>query len=443
MKSVLSLLVLLLILIIGFTVACSTVPTESTDLNNPYTVYIKDDGLYFTYLNNGKEIKIHHGDSFEYPLISKLGNYIAYTKDSSLYIYDVKAEEYEKVADEINHYYASYDWIDDTNMVYSTKNSGFTLFNVLTKEGQEHLDEHYYDSFKASNNNIIYGRKSSRWTTEEREFGTTDGIVEINLNEYDLDNKTFITNLIIEGKRSTDEAIGYNPVVWKVTEDGKYLYIMEKSASGSLSTDVIGIGVYDVDKKGHKEFANIDTLSYKNHLAINPKNNNIIGLIEGAGREMIENKKVILLDINEDKTYNTINFMEEDLLAMTPSFTLDGESLLYSASKKMENRPGIDSYKIWERQPHNIYQYDIKTSSVKKLTDGDNFDFMPVNISEDEILFVRYKGNDYYSLIKLVDGKENIIVDNLIFSGGKDNYPFTFYGHIQTEKAMDIFYIGW
>ncbi len=455
-KHVLSLIVLLSIFITGLAVGCDVVPTEIANINNSYTVYIKDDGLYFTYLDHGKESKIHDGDSFEYPLISKLGNYIAYTKNNSLYIYDIEAGEYEKVADEINHYHCAYDWVDDINIVYSTKNSGFTLFNVLTKESREHSDGDYYDSFKASNNNIIYGRKTSRWTTEEGEFSATDGIAEINLNEYNSENKTFASNIIIEGRKSTDEGTGfnpavwdkigvggYNPVVWNITEDGKYIYIMEKSASGSFSSDVIGIGIYDVDKKVHTVFANPDTLSYKNHLAINPKYNDIIGLIEGADREMIKNKKAVLLDINEDKTYNTINFMEEDLVAMTPSFTLDGEKLLYSATKDLKNSPITFSssyYAQWKNQPHNIYEYNIKTSTVRKITEGDNFDFMPVNISKDEILFIRYKGDGHYSLIKLVNGKENIVADNVVFSGGEDNYPFEFYGHIQTEKAMDIFY---
>ena len=64
---------------------------------------------------------------------------------------------------------------------------------------------------------------------------------------------------------------------------------------------------------------------------------------------------------------------------------------------------------------------------------------MPISISDGEILFSRYKGNDFYSLIKLINGKENIVVDDIMFSGGKDNYPFGYYGHIHTEMGMDIF----
>src|SRR5699024_659606 len=41
--------------------------------------------------------------------------------------------------------------------------------------------------------------------------------------------------------------------------------------------------------------------------------------------------------------------------------------------------------------------------------------------------------------IKLSNGKESIIADNIMFKGGNDNQPFWFYGHIHTEMGMDIF----
>ncbi|MDI9475388.1 MAG: hypothetical protein ACOX0L_01065 [Natronincolaceae bacterium] len=449
-RRIVSLVVSLLILVSGLTVACDVMPGDAGNINNSLVVYLKNDGLYFAYLDGGEEVKIQDGDSFEYPLVSKSGNYIAYTQNGSLYIYDIKNGEYEKIADEINHYYIAYDWVDDENIVYATKNSGFATFNVSTKETKEHSDEHYYDSFKASDKNIIYARKESRWATEEGNFGATDGVVEINLNEYDSENKTFSTDIIIEGRRTTDEMIGYVPIVWNISEDGKYIYIMEKPESGSLSADGIGIGIYDVDKKTHTEFTDIAILRYKTNLAINPKNNNLIGLIEGGGREMIENKEAILLNINEDKTYEAVNFMDEDLVAMTPNFTPDGEKLLYSATKNLEGISITDLddiygniyssiYDVWESQPHNIYEYDLKTSEVKKVTDGGHFDFMPMSISRDEILFIRYKGDDLYSLVKLVNGEESIIVDDVIFSGGSDGYVFGYYGHIYTEQGMDVF----
>lgn len=441
-KHIVSLFVSVLMLILGITVACSILPNKTIEENNPFVVYIKEDGLYYSYLNGGEEIKIHEGKEFIYPLISRGGRYIAYTKGKGFYIYDIKNKEYEEIADNMEHYYISYDWLDDDTIVYSTDNPGFTIYNVDTKIKKEHLDEFYYDNLRAANKDTIYGIKMSKWTSEGTDYAANNGVVEINLKDYDLKNKVFSINTIIKSRETTDEMIGYNPIIWDITEDGKYIYIMEKPASGSLSTDGIGIGIYDVEKKEHIEFTDITTLAYKNHLSINPKNNNLIGLIEGGYREMILNKEIVLLTIDEDKKYKTIKFMDKDLVAMTPSFTLDGEKLLYSATKNLEDFRATDFTKVyneWESQPHNIYEYNMKTSSVKKITEGEHFDFMPISISEDSILFSRYKGNDCYSLIKLTNGKENVIVDNIIFSGGSDNYPFGLYGHIDTEKGMDIF----
>ena len=441
-KQIMSLFAAILILISGFTVACSILPDYSSEGNDSFVVFIKEDGLYYSYLSGGNETKIHEGNRFEYPLISSGGNYIAYTKEDSLYIYSVKDKSYEKIDDGIEHYYRSYDWIDDTSIIYGLgEKSGFTVLNVLSKERTEHLDEYYYTGLMSSKNDMVYGRKERRWTTAEGNFGSNDGIVEINLNNYDGNKKQFSTNIIVEGRKTTDETIGYNPVVWDISADGRYIYIMEKPASGSLSSDVIGIGIYDVKEKTHTKFTDIDTLSYKNHLAINT-NNNTIGLIEGAGRDMIENKNVVLVNINKDKSYDIISITDENFVAMTPSFTLDGKKLLYSATEAIYPSTITDYnqiYNNWEKQPYSIYEYDLKSSQVRKITEGNDFDFMPIGISNDEILFIRYKGNDYYSFIKLVDGKENIVADNIMFSGGKDNHPFGFYGHIHTEMGMDIF----
>ncbi|WIV12899.1 M56 family metallopeptidase [Proteiniborus sp. MB09-C3] len=441
-KQIMSLFAAILMLISGITIAYSILPDNTLEENASFVVFIKEDGLYYSYLSGENETKIHDGNNFEYPLISSGGNYIAYTKEDSFFIYSVKDESYEKIDDGIEHYYRSYDWIDDTSIIYgSGGKSGFTVLNVLSKERRSHLDEYYYTGLMSSKNDMVYGRKASRWTTAEGDFMANDGIVEISLNNYDENKKQFSTNIIVEGKKSTDETIGYNPVVWDISADGRYVYIMEKPASGSLSSDGIGIGIYDVKEKTHTEITGIDTSSYKNHLAINT-NNNTIGLIEGTSRDMIENKKVMLLDIYKDKSYGIISITDEDFVAMTPRFTLDGKKLLYSATEAVDPKMITDynqAYKDWQNQPHNIYEYDLKSSQVRKITEGNDFDFMPISISNNEILFIRYKGNDYYSLMKLVNGKENIMVDNIMFSGGKDNYPFRFYGHIQTEKGMDIF----
>lgn len=76
-KRIISLFIGILILISGFTVDCSILPNNTTEENNFFVVYTKEDGLYYSYLNGENEIKIHEGKEFGNTLISKAGNYIA------------------------------------------------------------------------------------------------------------------------------------------------------------------------------------------------------------------------------------------------------------------------------------------------------------------------------------------------------------------------------
>lgn len=446
-----SLFVLVLILISGLAIACSIMPHKVIGGNASFIVYIKEDGLYFSYLNNEKETKIQEGKGkgkgkeFSYPVISKSGNYIAYTNKESLYIYDIKNKKYEKIGEKSNYFDNYYDWIDDETIIYSSNEPGFTIYNVSTKEKREHLDKYHYENFKASNGNIIYGKKISKWTGPEGEFASIMAIVEINLNKYSPEDKKYEIKTIIKGKEPTDAMLGYNPTISKITDDGRYVFIMEKFASGSTSADFAGIGLYDTKEKRHIDFTDIYeaeggtygtedkdliVLPDVNNLAINPRNNNLVGVIKGGFRERFMNKKLVLLNINEDKTYEAISFMDKKYVAMTPSFTLDGERLLYSATESVDPdtiRDFNQAYKDWEGQPHNIYEFDLKTSKVKKTTAGDSFDFMPLSISQDELLFCRYKGNGYCSFIKLVNGKEEMLADNII-----NNY-------LAVDEGTDIF----
>lgn len=42
-----------------------------------------------------------------------------------------------------------------------------------------------------------------------------------------------------------------------------------------------------------------------------------------------------------------------------------------------------------------------------------------MDLSNQQILFIRYKDNGYFSLIKLSDGQEEIFADNIVFADAK------------------------
>jgi hypothetical protein len=74
------------------------IPNKVEGENDSFVAYFKEDGLYYAYLSNGEEVKVHEGNGFSYPLISKSGEYIAYTKEKSLYINDIKNKQHEKLS---------------------------------------------------------------------------------------------------------------------------------------------------------------------------------------------------------------------------------------------------------------------------------------------------------------------------------------------------------
>jgi bla regulator protein BlaR1 len=65
-RRIVSLVVSLLILVSGLTVACDVMPGDAGNINNSLVVYLKNDGLYFAYLDGGEEVKIQDGDSFDF-----------------------------------------------------------------------------------------------------------------------------------------------------------------------------------------------------------------------------------------------------------------------------------------------------------------------------------------------------------------------------------------
>lgn len=451
-RYIVSLLVSILIIVSGLTAACNIVPGNVAGGNEPFAVYLKEDGLYYSHLSNGEETRIHEGKEFGHPLISKTGDYVAYIKEKDICIYDMKNGGYEKIAEKSVHFDNFYDWIDGKTIIYSDDGPGFKIYNASTKETKEHLDEYYYENFRALNDNIVYGKKIDKWTDSDGDFVAIKAIVEIDLSDYSPEDKKFGIETAIEAKKPEGSRLGYNPTISKVSEDRRYVFIMEKFASGSTSADYAGIGLYDTKEKIHVDFTDIYgmeggglaygdegeelvVLPFVNNLTVNPKNRNLIGVIKGGFREKFMNKEVILLNINDDKTYEITNFMNKDLVAMTPSFTLDGEKLLYSATKSVDPKVITDfngAYRVWESQPHNIYEYDIKSSETKKVTESEHFDFMPVGISGNAILFCRSEdvristGEGHHSLIKLINGKEEVLVDNIVINS-------------LTDKNIDIF----
>lgn len=446
-----SIFILMLIFISGIVISCSTAASQSGD--DSFIVYTKADGLYLKYLSGGEEIQIDKGQDISSPLISKSGDYIAYHRGYySLFIYDIENKESRPVDYKVEP--GSYDFLEDDIIVYATDKMGFMLYNAKIDAKRIYSDNYFYSNIKAAAKDIIYAKRTEKWSTSEGEFSYTVGIAEIQLTGKDKRISDFPSTIIVEGRKSTEEEIGYDPTIAKISDDGKYVYIFEKPSSGSLSADGVGLGVYERDTKKYTSLMNADynnesgdvygkemILAYENNIDINPKDSSSVAIIAGGDREMIHNKKMTILNLAGDK----LSPMEEGLAAKTPGFTLDGTRILYSAVKEIEYSDYTGEgniYDYWISLPHNIYEYNIKTSDTNKITDSDKYDIMPIGLPKGEILFARHKGEGFFDLIRLADSKETIFAEDMIFHKDQRDqgyYSIGFYGHTETENAIDVF----
>ncbi len=351
-------------------------------------------------------------------------------------MYNMEVKDYGMVEEFI----VSYAFSDELSLIYSdTNNKGLTKFDLITGDKLYVEDDNLYEDLTYGKENLLYGKRILEWADNMGMYTTNVGIVEIDGTNLD-------TELVVVGIKSSEDEIGYDPTIWNISKDGRYIYIMEKFQSGSMSADFGSLGVYDSLDKKHTAFEDIYenkdwggndlvVLPRPNNLAINPQNGNMVSVIMGGAREMIYDKDVVLLDIEDDKSYKIVSVLEEDFVAMTPSFSLDGKKLLYSATEAIDE-PNMGDYdnefEKWFLQSHNIYEYDIENGEAVKLTEETSFDFMPISMG-DSILYFKAQDNvpEYFSLIQITNGREEILLEDILF---KDQ----FYGSIQTKTSMDI-----
>jgi peptidase M56, blaR1 len=412
-----------MVFMVGVLSGCNYLTTEK---QNSFVVYAKNDGIYYTYLNGEekKEQKIQDGEEFECPKISEDGEFVAYQKENELYLYTLSTSQYQKLAD--MEQYQNYEWLGQ-KLVYADESAGFYLYDTQSNQSVKYDDDNHYENFKASKDGKLYAKQLKNWETSEGKFSHADAIVEIDCNALQSDEVQ--TNILIEAKAPENNSIdlGYDPTISKISEDGRYLLIHEKFQSGSTSADYAGFGIYDTKQQKHIDFTDIYNqreeenelivLPYEDNIALSSKENSSIALIKGGGREMFFNKELALMRLQEDGTYDLQTITPDNILAMTPSFTTDGQKLIYSGIAIESTESYEETQKDWDTKPHDIYQYDNITKKTGKITDGIGFDYMPISLSEEDILFFRSKKHQFSehtgNLIRLKDGEEDVVASEV------------------------------
>lgn len=403
-------------------------PIMNKDINA--AVVVKKDEIWAVNINDTKEkALLKEGENYKFPLISMKG-YVAFKNENNdLFVVKINFknnEESFKVSDKV----ASYAWDNEGNLLFSKYTGGLYLFDVNNKSVNDiKAEKEYYLQLALGKDNTIYGLKNEGMT-DENSYPMPLGIVELDLN-------TKKENMIVPYKpaSSDNDGLGLNPSIAAVSKDGIRLIIWLRPNSASITADGVPIGIYDSVTKEFKEIKNeeIIVLTYKDMLALSPKDNNIIALINGSSRFMNINKVLGILNIEKD---NFIKITKDNEAAMTPSFSEDGNKIIYSSS------PSMEDMQEWEASNNqNIYEVNLENNEIIKLTNSkDGFDFWPKYLSDKEFIFIRKDRNNKFSLMKgNKEGKEEIIIDEII--SPKDaalEADFWYYGHYNMNKIFDF-----
>jgi bla regulator protein BlaR1 len=378
---------------------------------------VKTDGLWLYNLSDlSDKVKADGNDSITFPELSPEGNKIAYIKNNALYFWQ-KGNDTVKIADNI----VSYCWQNNNNLCFSVKSGGLYDFNLESKKQDTYISgKEFYDNIKADKKGKLYAEKYTN---------KPDGIVNPNdVISYDI--ATGKTNLITKGvlQDLNNDTQGWSPVILKITTNGDYLYIIKYPNSASMAADGVGLTRYDTINGKNTECNGLTILNYADNISQNPANGNTFAVINGGGREMNMYKVMGVYNVKE-QTFNQLS--PTGFVAMTPYFSKDGKTILYSASPENTN-----STEEWMKKGNqHIYSINVATKKIIQLTNSTKcFDFAPFYIGNGkDIGFFRFEGENNLSLWKLVDGKEQLITDNIDINDSSN-----YYGHIFIKDVVDV-----
>jgi hypothetical protein len=397
---------------------CSCTATVAISETAAVAAIVKTDGLWLYNLSDiSDKVKVDSNNSITLPELSSDGKKMAYTKNNELYFWQ-KGNVPIKIAGNI----VSYCWQSNYNICFSVYSGGLYSFNIESKKQIEYISgQEYYDNIKADKNGKLYGEK---YILKSDGIVYSDGIISYNTT-------TSKTSLIIKGVSQDlkSNKLGWSPEILNISYDGDCLYIIQYPNSASLAADGVSLIQYNTINDKISECSGITILDYNDIISQNPADVSTFAVINGEDREMNTNK---ILGIFNVKNQAFDKLSAEGLVAMTPSYSKSGKTILFSASPE-----NINSTDDWMKQGNqHIYSIDAVTKKTTCLTNETKyFDFAPFYIGNGtDIGFFRFEGeNNSLSLWKLVNGKEQMITDNIDI-----NDCGNYYGHIFLEDAVNI-----
>lgn len=429
-KQFLVFILFMIIILSIFSLTVKSAPIlDNLSQNKKIAVVIKENKLLLVTLAGNNITELDTDGTFSRPRISPDKNYVAYLKNGSLWITTLNGKKL-KIANKVSK--LSFSWIGNSTLIYSPEDKGLYAYHTGNGITEAYLKNSCnYQNITWNNSNYLYVEKYC--TYKQGEFQNTKdfGVVLFNL-------KTKEEKLIIKSIPSSlesDEKLGMYPIIAGISKDNKFLYIWKHPHSASIAADGVELATYDAKRNTLIEYNNPDliSLAYSDNISSNPKNNKYLALIKGLGREMSSNKTLILLNILNG-SYK--NLTPPNVAAMTPYYSKNGKTILYSSSKNQQNE-GINQWIL--NGNHYIYSINTDTNQVRQLTNNPNtFDFAPQYINSKDVIFFRNDKSSKISMWKLSEGKEVMLIDDLIFYDDKEFPIQNYYGHFNNELFTDI-----
>lgn len=306
--------------------------------------------------NKNKNTTLDSGGTFSRPLISPDKKYVSYLKDNVLYITTQKPT-HTKISDSISQ--LSFTWQDKNTLLYSPTSGGLYVYDLVSKISKPYIKSKFnYQNIILGKNGAIYAEQYLYYKNNGSDYRDDYGVLYFNLET----KEKRIVIKSIPSKINTGGDLGMYPIITGISNDDLYLHIWKHPHAGSLAADGVDLAVYDILSNKLIEYTspNIFSLAYKDNISPNPKNSRYLALIYGAGREMGDNKDLIILDILTGK-FDLLS--PKGKASMTPYYLNDGKTILYASSEKQKDIPGALTKWLLSGK-HHIFSINTITKQI-------------------------------------------------------------------------------
>jgi hypothetical protein len=405
---------------------------KKADIKEMNIVVVRKNELLLISLNKKDEnIILDNNGIFSRPLISTNRENVSYLKNNVLYITTNKIQHI-KVADNVSQ--LSFSWQNEHSLLYSTISGGLYIYDVINKINKPYIQNEFnYQNITLDNDGGIYAEKYKYFKKNGTDYINDYGVIYF--DPVTKDEKIVIKS--IPSKINTGGDLGMYPIITGISKDNKYLYIWKHPHAGSLAADGVNLAIFDIFNNRLIEYTNPNmiSLAYSDNLSPNPINSRYLALIYGAGREMGNNKNLVILDILNGKFQY---LCPKGKVSMTPFFTNDGKTILFACSDEQKSITGGLTQWLLNGK-HHIYSIDTTSNKIKQLTNSLHyFDFSPHFIDNKKIIFFRSDKDENVSIWEYENGKEEMLADGLIFYTDFSYSSQSSFGHFNTSQFTDI-----